>query len=366
MFLRYAILAAVLLSGTGLWIQAPATTSIPSPAATTAPPLAALQKQAATGNAEAEVALGKRLIESKDPANQVEAVVLFRKAAAQGNADAEWRLGLLYAFGDPSVGVARDVPTGLKWMRKSLSNGSARNMGTYGYMLAATGFKTGNKQETQDGVEWIRRSAKSGSAPSMNILGTLLLTGMMDVPPDKAAAKYWLLKSANLGNALSQEALGIAYLVGGFGKSDVEAGLHWLRAAAGQGSVAAEGTLAMVLITGKLEKIQITKNPQEGVQWANKAMAKHDAVGFYAMGNAYQYGEGEPKNPAKAWYNYAVAKRLDTTHQIATAHIDEHLSEVAAMLSVTQLDELEAEASKIPVPTKKQQHDEWLKLAGGA
>lgn len=356
----------MLLSGACLWVQASATTPTPPPAATTAPPFAALQKQAATGNAKAEMALGKRLIKSKSPADKIEAVALFRKAAAKGNADAEWRLGLLYAFGDPAVGVTRDVPTGLKWMRKGLSNGSAHNMGIYGYMLAVTGFKTGDKQKMQDGVEWIRRGAKGGSVQSMNILGSLLLTGMLDVPPDKAAAKYWLLKSAKLGNALSQEALGIAYLVGGFGKPDVGAGLHWLRAAAGQGSVAAEGTLAMVLITGKLEKIQIPKNPQEGVQWAHKAMAKHDAVGYYAMGNAYQYGEGAPMNPAKAWYNYAVAKRLDTTHQIATAHIDEHLSEVATTLSATQLGELGAEASKIPIPTKKQQQDAWLKLAAEA
>jgi hypothetical protein len=232
-------------------------------------------------------------------------------------------------------------------------------MATYGYMLAAKGFKTGDKQEMQDGVEWIRRGAKGGSVQGMNILGTLLLTGMLDVPPDKAAAEYWLLKSAKLGNALSQEVLGITYLAGGFGKSNVGAGLHWLRAAAMQGSVAAEGTLAMVLITGKLGKVQTPKNPQEGVQWASKAIAKHDAVGFYAMGNAYQYGEGESKDPAKAWYNFAVAKRLDTSHQITPAHLDEHLSEIATRLSATQLAELKAEASKIPVPTPQQQNG-WL------
>lgn len=111
MFSRHVILPAVLLSGACLWVQASATTSIPSSAATAAQPLAALQKQAATGNSAAQVALGQRLIDSKDPVDKAEAVAPFRDAAAQGNTDAERALGGVYMPGD---GIEQDVPTGLK------------------------------------------------------------------------------------------------------------------------------------------------------------------------------------------------------------------------------------------------------------
>lgn len=354
-----AVFATMLLIGAGVGAHASIAASTRSAASITAPSLAALQKQAAAGNAAAEYTLGYRLGVSKNPADNAKAVDWYRKAAAQGNTDAEWALGTVYVFGDPSIGIPQDVPTGLRWMRKSLSDGSADNMAVYGDILAITGSRTGNEQAMREGVEWIRRGATGGSVRGMNILGSFLLTGMMDMPPDRKTAEYWLLKSAKLGSALSQQSLGELYAFGVLGSPDIKAGLHWLRAAARQGDVDAEGVLAYFLITGKNGA---TRNSAEGVQWARRAIAEHGAGGYYALGLAYQHGQGVALDPAKAWYNFAVAKRIDTEQQLE--HVDEHLSEVATRLSVTQIGELEAEASKIHVPTEQQQNG-WLKLATG-
>src|SRR5690348_12890369 len=65
-------------------------------------------------------------------------------------------------------------------------------------------------------------------------------------------------------------------------------------------------------------------------------------------------------NLGEAWYNFAVAKRLDTRQQLE--HVDEHLSEVATKLSRPQLGKLEAAVSKIPLPSKQQQNA-WMDLA---
>ena len=349
MFRSCVISATVLLLALGMRAQAATATHSES--------IPALEKQAATGNAAAEYALGSRLGASKNPGDRAKAVTWYRKAAMQGNSAAEWALGLVYALGDPSVGIRQNVPTGLEWMRKSLSSGSAHDMAVYGYLLAATGFKTGDKQDMHDGVEWIRRGAKGGSVQGMNILGSFLLTGQMDVPPDKAAAEHWLLKSAQLGSALSQESLGELYAFGALGSPRVKAGLHWLRAAAGQGDAEATGVLAYFLISGRNGA---HKDPAEGVKWARKAIAEHGAAGYYALGLAYQRGEGVALNLGEAWYNFAVAKRLDTRQQLE--HVDEHLSEVATKLSRPQLGKLEAAVSKIPLPSKQQQNA-WMDLA---
>lgn len=221
--------------------------------------------------------------------------------------------------------------------------------GLYGYLLVANGFHSGNKKEMRDGVAWIRRGAKGGSVSGMNTLGTLLLVGNMGVARDKADGEHWLLKAAKLGNADSQQTLGELYAfgAGASGKPDVKAGLHWLHAAAMQGNAEAAGVLAYFLITGRNGA---PKDTAEGVQWARKAIANSGAAGYYALGLAYQYGEGEPMSPASAWYDFAAAKRVDSKHELE--HLDEHLSEVATKLSAAHLRKLQTEVSAIKVPTK--------------
>lgn len=90
------------------------------------------------------------------------------------------------------------------------------------------------------------------------------------------------------------------------------------------------------------------KNQAEGVRWDEKAGAKRGAAGYYAMGYAYQYGKGESVDPAKAWYNFAAAQRVDAKHQFDK--VGDHMSTVAAELSSAQTERLRAEVSKIPLP----------------
>lgn len=350
MELRRVFLPAVVLLGAALWIPAAATSPPAAATSTTAPSLAVLKKQAATGDPAAQVALGQRLMDSKDAADKVEATTWYRKAAAQGNTDAEWALGSAYVLGY-RPGIAQDVPTGLKWLRKSLADGSTDHMANYGFALDSWGQHTHNDQAMKDGVQWIQRAAEAGSAQGMNMLGIILLGGNFGAnTPDKADGEHWLLKAARLGNADAQVSLGQMYVVGTFGKPDAEAGLHWLRAAAGQGNVAAEGLLGYLLVSGDKH---VPKNPAKGLQWAEKAVAKHGAGGYYAMGYAYQYGDGEPADPAKAWYNFAATQRVDTKHQFDKA--GSHLSVVAAKLSPAQIAQMQAEVSKIPRPGKASQ-----------
>lgn len=343
MELRRVFLPIVLLLGAAPWIPASATSPPAAATSTTAPPLATLQQQAATGDAAAEVTLGQRLMQSEDPVDKTQAVSWFRKAAAQGNTDAEWLLGSAYFGG---TGVTRDRSTGMDWMRKSLPGGPADHMWAYGMMdmMYGAGFA--------DGAKWIQRSAEAGSTKGMVFWAMLEFHGgQSGVVQNKADAERWLRKSASLGNLDAQTMLGQFDIRGAFGTPDVDAGLQWLTKAANQGSSRAQGLLGAFLISGEAH---VPKNPAAGVRWAQKAAAKHNVYGYYALGLAYQQGlGGEPADPAKAWYNFAAAQRLDVKH--ALDHVAVHLSEVGGKLSAEQLDELQTEVSKIPLPKKNDQ-----------
>ena len=335
MFLRTLMLSVFLLGGLVVVVAAPAK---PPPAANAAT-LATLHQRAASGDAAAEVALGHRLLDSTD---RVASTAWFRKAAIQGNAEGEWMLGSAYMAG---LGVAHDVPTALQWMRKSLPDGPADHMATYGFFAMLWGRMSG---DDEDGATWLRRSARDGSTRGMEILGTMLLSGNMGIAKDPHAAEQWLLKAARLGDASAQSALGRIYVFGLLGHADAGAGMRWLREAAQQGDADAEGTLGVLLITGQK---QVPKNPVEGVQWARKAVAKNNPLGYYALGLAYQLGEGEPQEPARAWYDLAVAQRLDVKHELSK--VGDHLSEVATALPIAQIHRLQARVAKIPLPKAK-------------
>lgn len=338
-----AVLALVVIFGLGLSMQASGATAVPPAASTAGPPLATLQKQAATGDPAAEVALGHRLMQGQSRADKVAAVKWYRKAAAQGNPDGQWSLGLAYVRG---FGVPHDATTGFDWMRKSLAAGPADNMMIYGMLLATYGH------DPQKGFEWVHKSAEAGSVQGMIFWALLELHGdKKGIPQNKADARRWLLKAAQLGDTNAQTMMGQFDIRGKFGTPDVDAGLDWLEKAAQQGYPRAQGLLGVFLVSGEAN---VPKDPAAGLPWAEKAAAKHNVYGYYALGLAYQYGlGGKPVDPAKAWFNFAAAQRVDTGHSLDKVAV--HLSEVGGKLSTNQLDELQAEVSKVPLPKKNHQ-----------
>ncbi|NII12092.1 SEL1-like repeat protein [Oleiagrimonas sp. C23AA] len=313
--------------------------SVPTQAEVSAS-LKAVHQRAEQGDAQAQVAWGRHLVEGSK-ADKAAATAWFRKAALQGNTDGEWMLGSAYMGG---TGVPRDMAKALKWMRASLADGSAEHMATYGGLLFSQGMLEGHRQK---GVAWLHKAADKGSPAAMMFMGMARLSGTFSLPKDQVEARHWFERAAQTGNPASEKALGVFYLKGMLGQVDIPKGLHWLRAAAAQGDASAEGTLAVYLVSGQ---DKVPKQPLQGLAWARKATAQHDAYGYYALGLAYQDGEGVTADPAKAWYNFAVAQRLDSKHNLT--HVADHMSDVATGLRLKQLHQLRDEVAKVPVPKK--------------
>lgn len=302
-------------------------------------PVAGLRQRAVAGNAEAEAGWGLLLSNREDAADKRAAVKWFRKSALQGNSAGEFRLGLAYAYGN---GVAQDVPEGLKWIRASTSGGSGAYMLVYGTVLGGLGG--GSKQEI---IKWIRKGAEAGSAEGMFLMAT------HDYKKEPVRARQWMLRAAETGMAFDELMYGWAEVqgTGMFTPGNVTAGLGWLRKSARQGCAPAEGVLAVLRMTGQ---DAVPKNAPAGVRWTRKAVAQHNALGYFALGIAREYGEGEPASPAKAWYDFAAARRLESKHELK--NISEHMSLAGRTLSSGELARLQRKVDKLPLPKSQHGH----------
>ncbi len=313
-----AILAIALLMGWGMQAHADSNASIPD----------TLRQQAASGDAKAQVALGRALQDDGAIADKSVAVDWYRKAANQGSAEGAWMLGSAYLRG---VGVGRDIPSAVEWMRKSvIIDGDPDHMS----VLAVTLFTTGNLQEAS---QWAQKSADKGSTKGMTLLAMANITGEMGLPKDQAVGEHWLLLAAQKGDVDAQVALGQLYITGTLGHPDTAAGIRWLQSAADHGSARAAGTLGYFYITGKQN---VPADATHGVELARKALASNDMMGHFAMGVAYVTGAGVAADPARGWYELATAERMDNQHELKSAA--DYMSRAAAQLSPERVKELRA------------------------
>ena len=288
----------------------------------------ALTKRAQAGDVQAQVALGRALQDDGVAADKAAGTEWYRKAAQAGSADGAWMLGSSTMAG---VGVTRDVPTAIDWMRKSVAiDQNADHMAVLAVALLATGG-------TQEALQWAQKAADKGSSKGMEVLAMARLSGEMGLPKDVALAEKLLASAAQKGDVDAQLSLGQFYITGLFGRHDVAAGARWLQAAADAGSAKAAGTLAYFLITGK-ESVPV--DAARGVALARKAMASNEMLGHYAMGVAYVTGTGIAENPAEGWYEISLAQRMDNQQQLKTAA--DYLAKASAKLTPTQLAQVKA------------------------
>lgn len=148
--------------------------------------------------------------------------------------------------------------------------------------------------------------------------------------------------AAAKGDAASELMLGQFYLSGRLGTTDVSAGLEWMQRAAAKGSAQAAGTLATLYLTGEMH---VPRDPARALPLARQAAAANDMLGHYALGIAYQEGAAMAVDSRQAWYQLALASRMDEKH---TLHdVADRMSQAATQLSASDLDELAAKVDAV-------------------
>ena len=143
--------------------------------------LAAVQKAAELGNAEAQYILGQlyRLGQGV-PQSHTAAARWYQRAAEQGCADAQLNLGTMYLEG---IGVPKNGERAAQWLQRAAEQGDVLAQAKLGLMYALGLSVPANYAR---GVQWLQKAADQGDATSQYYLGTMYMSGR-GVPQDETS-----------------------------------------------------------------------------------------------------------------------------------------------------------------------------------
>ncbi|HEX5397780.1 MAG TPA: tetratricopeptide repeat protein [Verrucomicrobiae bacterium] len=234
-----------------------------------------------------------------------------RREAAGGDASAELYLGNCYLVGN---GIATNTTEALKWIKTASDQGSATAQVNLGKM-----YELGNgvSQDYSVALKLYRLAAEQGNARAQNNLGSLYYQGL-GVPQDTDEAMKWYGKSAEQGNEFGESNLGWIYgfdwtygpaPVGQRVKRNYELAEKWMRMAAEQGAAEMQYRYAFLLNEEFDENNQPVANHQVAAEWYRKAADQGYDQAEYALAEMYNYGElgDDQRSNCIPWYLKAAA-----------------------------------------------------------
>jgi len=152
-----------------------------------------IEAAAACGIAEAQVRLGRMLLEGRGVAHDERAALRwFLQAARAGHADAQNMVARGYELG---WGCEVDLPAAALWYARAAASGHAWGEYNYANMLFDG---RGIAQNQPAAVAYYRRAARRGHARAMNLLARCMEEGW-GTAKDMPAAAHWYRQSAEGG-----------------------------------------------------------------------------------------------------------------------------------------------------------------------
>ncbi len=160
-----------------------------------APNVSELRAKAESGNAEAQVALGRLYAKGEGVTNSYsEAAQWYQRAAEKGNAEAQAALGELYEAGQ---GVPKDVKMAVDYYQRAATNGSAAAQYNLAYIYEGG---RGVPQDHKLAALWYQKAAEQGDSLAQYDLGQRYVLGV-GVPSDPVEGLKWLLIASRQGQA---------------------------------------------------------------------------------------------------------------------------------------------------------------------
>lgn len=183
-----------------------------------------------------------RLPNSDDQSAEERYVAHLRRQAAEGDAEAEVSLGGLYEAG--SV-LPQDPAQAAEWYRRAAARGHAGAQANLAQMYLDG---HGVPRDARQALAWFERAAGGGDAMAQMAAAELHETGAAGVAPDAGRATHYYRLAAEQGLARGQHHLGLAYRDGRGVPRDAEAALAWLTRASDQGDENAQVDLGVLLL----------------------------------------------------------------------------------------------------------------------
>lgn len=216
---------------------------------------------------------------------------VLKDRAESGNAQAQVQLGRAYASGN---GVAKDEAEAVRWFRRAAEQGDAAAEDWLGKMYLSGRGVAANPSE---GAYWIRKAVEQGDAHAEFDLAVMYAQGR-GVAKDENEAAKWMQKAADQGLARAQFELGVMYARGRGVSQNESAAAAWYRKAADQGNAAAMNNLAFLLATSSDPNL---RNPQEALPLAQAAAGANPTAPEHwdTLARAY-FETGQPAKAVEA------------------------------------------------------------------
>ena len=150
---------------------------------------------------------------------------------------------------------------------------------------------TGVAADPQAARLWLERGAEAGDALGQRNLATLLLR------PNPAGAARWYGLAAEQGDAVSQNELSRMLFEGDGVSVDLAGARTWAERAAAQGIAAAASRLGMMFHEAK----GAPRDPAQAASWWHQAAKAGDGDAAAMLGAAYHMGQGVAPDPVEAF-----------------------------------------------------------------
>jgi TPR repeat protein len=285
-------------------------------------------KSARIGFVEAQYEVGLMFANGVGVAQNLEQAVFWvRKAAERGLAVAQYLLGTRYAGG---IAVEKDAHQALGWFLKASEQGHPKAFNKLARFYSAA--------HPDAAALCFLKSAELGVAEAQLALGQACALGE-GVEQSFEQSHVWFQRAAQQGVAAAQFALAELYANGQGVPPDFEEAMFWYRHAAGQYHAAAQVAIeklaaaghARPTARGRRKSAELERRRDRG-GW-DKAAEYADADAKYHLGLMYQNGYRVPQDvhKAKDWFENA-AKQEDARAQLALAKLLEEGHDRSALV----------------------------------
>ena len=156
---------------------------------------------------------------------------LYEEAVINNDSEAQFRLGSIFFFGKPEVGINPDYVQAAEWYHKAVENGNHQAENTLGIMYY---LGLGVGQSYEEAFKWFEKSAERKNVAAIANMGKCYFLGR-GVAKDLKKAADCHSKAANLGYANSQSFLGEMYMKGDGVEQNYSKAVYWLKAACDNG-----------------------------------------------------------------------------------------------------------------------------------
>ena len=208
-----------------------------------------------------------------DESRYADAAALLEPLTNAGNAEADYLYGCLL-FSEPGL-ISRDDALDALQRAADLDHPAAC------YRVATTAID-GDGIQTDQVVDpdLLVHAAELGDVEAQRLLGVLHLEGAEGFPEDEEETRYWYERAAEQGDSLSQYDLGRMMLEGQGGKVDLEGGIKWLQACAGQNEEISERAADFLasLYEGADERFELEPSPIEAARWRTRQQELEEAA----------------------------------------------------------------------------------------